>query len=79
MACQCDKDAIVAASVELFHAVMASFYNKEIQASGSDGWWSDAGYTGTRYEASGSTTVFSYSNGTITAAITYNLETTSTS
>ena len=76
MACQCDRAAIIAASVELFHATMASMYNGlTVQVTGSDGWWTDAGYTGTRYEAAGSQAVFSYQNGALSVAIGYNLTT----
>ena len=86
MACQSDREAIIAASVELFHATMASLYNGiTVSVSGSDGWWSGSmtsewdetvskyKWTGSRYEGSGSPAVYSYANGTITVAISYNL------
>ena len=87
MACKCDRAAIIAASVELFHATMASLYNGlTVQVSGSDGWWTghrtsewDAAvglykWSGERYQASGTTAVYSYENGTITVQISYKLE-----
>lgn len=74
MACECDRAAIIAESVKLFHATMASRFNGlTVQATGANGWWTDAGYTGTRYEAAGTQAVFSYNNGTITVAISYSL------
>lgn len=83
MACKCDRDAIIAASVQLFHATMAQLYNGlTVQVTGSGGWWTGSwvsgenGYkwTGERYEGSGGTAVYSYANGTISVQITYNLE-----
>ena len=87
MACKCDRADIIAASVELFHATMASLYNGlTVQVNGSDGWWTghrtsewDAAvglykWSGERYQASGNTAVYSYENGTITVQISYKLE-----
>lgn len=93
MACECDRAAIVAASVELFHATMASLYNGlTVQASGFGGWWTgewttrevpgegsaetstEYYWTGDRYEGTGGTAAFSYSDGAMTVKITYNLE-----
>ena len=40
MPCACDRAAIVAASVELFHATMARLYNgRTVSVSGSGAWW----------------------------------------
>ena len=87
MACQCNREAIIAASVELFHATMASLYNGlTVDVSGSGAWWSGSmttewdesvskwKWTGNRYEGSGHTAVYSYANGTITVEISYQLE-----
>lgn len=79
MACKCDRAAIIAASVELFHATMASLYNGlTVAVSGSDGWWTGtwrAGkWGGVRYVGSGTTAVYGYENGTITVQINYKLE-----
>lgn len=87
MACNCDRAAIIAASVELFHATMASLYNGlTVSVSGSDAWWTGSQtnemdtalgvlkWTGDRYEGSGTTAVYSYENGTITVQINYKLE-----
>lgn len=74
MACECDREAIIAESVNLFHATMASRFNGlTVTATGASGWWTDTGYTGTRYEAAGNQAVFSYNNGAITVAISYSL------
>lgn len=74
MACECDRAAIIAASVELFHSTMAGKFNGlTVTVTGSDNWWTQSGYTGDRYTATGSQAVFSYANGTITVAIGYNL------
>ena len=69
----------MAASVNLFHATMASLYNGlTVQASGFGGWWTGtwdgSKWSGVRYEGSGSTAVYSYENGTITVTISYKLE-----
>lgn len=79
MACICDRGAIIAASVQLFHATMAQMYNGlTVSASGGGGWWTGdwngVKWSGNRYEGSGSTAVYSYANGTISVRITYNLE-----
>lgn len=87
MACKCDRAAIIAASVELFHATMDSLYNGlTVQVSGSDGWWTghrtsewDAAvnlykWSGERYVGTGSTAVYSYAKGAISVVISYNLE-----
>ena len=79
MACKCDRAAIIAASVELFHATMASLYNGlTVQVSGSGGWWTGtwdgATWSGVRYEGTGKTAIYSYTNGVITVAISYKLE-----
>lgn len=79
MACKCDRAAIIAASVELFHATMASLYNGlTVAVSGSGGWWTGTWdgwkWSGVRYEGSGTTAVYSYENGTITVQISYKLE-----
>lgn len=79
MACKCDRAAIIAACVELFHATMASLYNGlTVQVSGSGGWWTGtwdgATWSGVRYEGSGATAVYSYTNGAISVAISYKLE-----
>ncbi len=79
MACKCDREAIIAASVELFHATMASLYNGlTVSVSGSGGWWTGtwdgATWSGVRYEGTGSSAVYSYTNGVITVAISYKLE-----
>ena len=66
MACKCDRDAIIAASVQLFHATMWT----GSWVSGENGYK----WTGERYEGSGGTAVYSYANGTISVQITYNLE-----
>lgn len=75
MACNCDSGAICAASVELFHAVMASRLNgAEVPVGGVDHFWTKYPMTGERYRVSGNTCVYSYNNGSILAAITYNME-----
>lgn len=79
MACKCDRAAIIAASVELFHATMASLYNGlTVAVSGSGGWWTGtwdgATWSGVRYEGTGKTAIYSYENGTITVQISYKLE-----
>lgn len=79
MACACDRDAIIAASVQLFHATMARMYNGlTVSVSGGNGWWTGdwngAKWSGNRYEGSGGTAVYSYANGAISVQITYNLE-----
>lgn len=79
MACKCDRAAILAASVELFHATMASLYNGlTVAVSGSGAWWTgtwDGGkWSGVLYVGSGTTAVYSYENGTITVQISYKLE-----
>lgn len=74
MACECDREAIIAASVELFHATMASMYNGlTVSVSGGDAWWTGTGYTGTRYVATGTQAVYSYSAGQISVQINYSL------
>lgn len=79
MPCECDRAAIIAASVDLFHATMAGLYNGlTVSVSGSAGWWTGtwdgAKWSGVRYEGSGTTAVYSYANGAITAEISYTLE-----
>ncbi len=87
MACKCDRGAIIAASVQLFHATMAQMYNGlTVSVSGRNEWWTgsrtsdwDASvglykWSGERYEGNGATAVYSYENGTISVLITYNLE-----
>ena len=79
MACKCDREAIIAASVELFHAKMASLYNGlTVSVSGSGEWWTGTWdgrkWSGVRYEGTGATAVYSYTNGTITVQISYKLE-----
>ena len=49
------------------------FNGLTVTVTGSDNWWTQSGYTGDRYTATGSQAVFSYANGTITVAIGYNL------
>lgn len=74
MACECDRDAIIAASVELFHATMAQMYNGlAVSVSGSDAWWTGTGYTGTRYVATGTQAVYNYSAGQMSVQISYSL------
>lgn len=79
MACECDRDAIIAASVQLFHATMAQLYDGlTVPVAGSGGWWTGdwdgIKWSGVRYEGAGSTAVFAYSPGAISVVITYNLE-----
>lgn len=79
MACTCDRAAIIAASVELFHATMAGLYNGlTVSVSGSGAWWTGTWdgwkWSGVRYEGSGGNAVYSYTNGAIAVTISYKLE-----
>lgn len=78
MACQCDRAAIIAASVELFHATMAGLYNGlTVSVSGSGAWWTGSWngikWSGERYEATGGTALYGYADGVISVVISYNL------
>lgn len=78
MACKCDRDAIISASVELFHAVMSGMYDGlTVAVSGSGGWWTgdwDGGkWSGVRYVGTGATAVYSYNGGAVCVRISYNL------
>ena len=50
------------------------FNGLTVTVTGSDNWWTQSGYTGDRYTATGSQAVFSYANGAISVAISYRLE-----
>lgn len=81
MSCHCDslRTQIISASVELFHARMAARYKgKTVSVSGSAGWWdgewNGTKWSGNRYEGRGTTATYSYSQGTITVTVGYELE-----
>lgn len=79
MACCCDRAAIAAACVELFHARMAQLYDGlEVPVAGGGAWWTGSWdgsrWSGVRFEARGGVAAFGYANGVLEARITYNLE-----